>query len=713
MSQQLQEYWPHDLVAGETVNVRPDDADVGDLVASIEAHGLLQPIVGRMREDGTVEIIDGNRRLKALKQLFDEERRRDRVPVMLRGTEPDADAYEISLAANVLRKPLHPVKEYEAFTALAEKGRSPQEIAEHFGISLRGVEQRLALGRLHEDVRQAWLEGRISGEAASALTLARPDEQASYLTGVTYPHELRADSIRRAFTHSAIKASTAAARFVGVEAYKAAGGEMLVDLFAEEEVLADRGLVERLAAEKLTQEAQRIAQEEGWAEVITENDPEANKRHIWDRLRKPALPDDQKPPRRIEIEERLRAIDERLEEIEGDLEVSGWDGDEETAPDPVKALLAELNPLEVERRELSHEHAQFDDDQAAWLSLPAEKRAKAIAIVGIQNDGMLAVMRGYLKGKAPKPEQRTALPRAEPKPAIAGEDERPEPARLSAALLDDLALTATKAAAFVLAEHPRVAFAALVATHAAYGSPIRFASQGRGEGPELDWKGRNHNNTSASFGAVFRAALAMPADKLGLQVARMISHTLDFTSKAILSHNYDSLKPDAAQDLRCALPAEQHRAALVQAFDADAYFTSAPKSEAIAAIAECGDDPGKHSKLKKGDLAAFAARLAKACAWLPPVLRGEIFEPTLPPPADESVPEAAAESIEPTAGAESAAEAAHRIWLDEERVRLEAMKTPAIRAEIKSRGRIVPFGATRNDIIDIALLPPLTNEEAA
>lgn len=706
MSQELSEYWPHDLVAGETVNVRPDDADVSELVASIGAHGLLQPLVGRSLADGTVEIIDGNRRLKALKQLFDDGRRRERVPVMLRGQEAEADAYEISLAANVLRKALHPVREYEAFTALEEKGRTPQEIADHFGISLRGVQQRLALGRLHEDVRKAWVEGRVSGEAAAAFTLAPPDEQAAYLAGAKTSWQLGARSIREAFTQGTVSAGSARALYVGVEAYREAGGTFVADLFAEPD-FADGALLTRLVNEKLATEAKRVAEEEGWSEVLFGEAADA--RYSWDRLRKPAIPEEAKPPRVIEIEARLDAIGEHVDKLDDALlEIEDEQRREEVEHD---------RDVLTEEEDRLKEELELLTEREAWLLLPLAKRAKAVATIRLTNDGDIEIQRGYLKDQKPSKPEPTALSRPEPKPAATpGEAEAPEPARLSAALLDELALTATRAAAHVLAEHPRIAMAAMVATAATWGSPLRLTHQGRGEGPKLPW-GERDSKGEVSFAKAFREALGWAEADLHVHVARSLAHALDFTSKAIAEYSSNRLKPEAVQDLRCSLPADKHRAALVQAFDAEAYFTAAPKAEAIGAIADCGDEPAKHAKLKKGDLAAVAARLAKARAWLPPILRGEIFEAVLP---EESVPEApepaTAEQAPAPEDTRTAAEATLQIWLGEERTRLVAMKAPEIRDLLKGRGIAIPFGASKMQLIELALQdsePPAITGEAA
>lgn len=724
MIQQSHEYWPHDLVAGEVINVRPDDADVSELVASIAAHGLLQPLVGRMREDGAVEIIDGNRRLKALKQLFDEGTRQDRVVVMIRDGDSEADAFEVSLAANVLRKPLHPVAEFEAFAALIDKGKSKQEVADHFGITLRAVEQRLALGRLHEDVRKAWRDGRINGEAARAFTIVQPADQAAYLTQANPHWGLRPDEIRRAFTRESVPANRAIARFVGPEAYRAAGGAFIPDLFAAEPDFTDGNLLERLGLEKLTTEAKRIADEEGWGEVLLSSTPEARDAYRWDRLRKPALPEGSEPAELTELDARGQALNTRLEPIDAQLEAlyedEGSDGQE------IDRLETERRQIEAEIDEVEKAVAALDLERAAWLSLPAEQRAKAVALVGYDHEGRLEIQRGYLKGKsAPKPAPATALPAPAPKPTANGE-EPPEPTRLSAALLDDLALTATRAAAHVLAGHPRIAFAALIASHVAWGAPVRVTSQGRNEGPGMGWPDRDYGSKT-DFGEAFRTCVALPDERLQQLAARFVSRCLDFTSKAVINHSSDSLKPAAVQDLRCALPADEHRKALVQAFDAEAFFKAAPKQEALNAIADCGDDPGKHAKLKKGDLTALATRLAGEHGWLPPILRGEIFEATAELHRIDA-PEVSEvrEPPEPLSESEahlSVAEAALQIWKDQDEaagaevspdlaslpavnnVRGAAnyadLKLPALRSLLKERGLVAPFGATREKIVEI------------
>ena len=71
--------------------------------------------------------------------------------------------------------------------------------------------------------------------------------------------------IRRLLTEGAVRASDKRARFIGIEAYEAAGGAVLRDLFQGDDGgwLQDVALVDRLVAERLAREAEAV-RAEGW-----------------------------------------------------------------------------------------------------------------------------------------------------------------------------------------------------------------------------------------------------------------------------------------------------------------------------------------------------------------------------------------------------------------------------------------------------------------
>src|SRR5580700_2068298 len=101
------------LVEGKEINARSDakKVQIEDLIASIGAHGLMHPLVGRELADkpGWYQIGDGNRRLRALKKLHLKANSHE-VPVIV--VDGDTDLEEVALALNVARVNLHPVDEY-------------------------------------------------------------------------------------------------------------------------------------------------------------------------------------------------------------------------------------------------------------------------------------------------------------------------------------------------------------------------------------------------------------------------------------------------------------------------------------------------------------------------------------------------------------------------------------------------------------------------
>src|SRR5262245_7990266 len=84
-----------------------------DLKASILAHGLMQNLVVTEGDDGTFRVIEGARRMEAIKALQAEGKLPAdyAVPCQIRGEEI---ALESSLAANTVRLAMHPADEFEA-----------------------------------------------------------------------------------------------------------------------------------------------------------------------------------------------------------------------------------------------------------------------------------------------------------------------------------------------------------------------------------------------------------------------------------------------------------------------------------------------------------------------------------------------------------------------------------------------------------------------
>lgn len=158
------------------LNVRKSNrTSVEDLVPSIEAMGILQPLLVRPKGE-SFEIVAGQRRYQALKAIS-ETHPVDPVPCLVMEQGEDAKAIEASLAENLLRLPMDAIDQFEAFHALAKQGQSGQDIALRFGVSERLVTQRLALATLYAPIRNAFRRAEIDLSTLQTLTLASKSQQ--------------------------------------------------------------------------------------------------------------------------------------------------------------------------------------------------------------------------------------------------------------------------------------------------------------------------------------------------------------------------------------------------------------------------------------------------------------------------------------------------------------------------------------------------------
>lgn len=243
-----------------------------ELKADVEVRGLLQNLVvtSIAKPRGCFAVEAGERRRRALQSLADEGKLAPDHEVCCLVIDK-AEAHETSLAENFQRLAMNPADECLAFQQLVEQGSDAEGIARRFGLTVRLVEGRLRLANLAPAIFEALGSGEISLDVAKAYA-ATPDrerqeyvfEQMSRAYGAAHP-----DSIRRMMTQATISATDRRARFVGEEAYLAAGGRIERDLFSDEDNARwlDVALVERLAAEKMEALAAETAAEQGLAFV--------------------------------------------------------------------------------------------------------------------------------------------------------------------------------------------------------------------------------------------------------------------------------------------------------------------------------------------------------------------------------------------------------------------------------------------------------------
>ena len=149
---------------------RMDEAPLDELVASMQASGLLQPIVVRPKADG-YELIAGERRLRAATRLG-----WTKIPAVVKDVD-DQTLLTLALIENLQRDDLSPIDEAAGYQRLTDEFHLPQgEIARLVGRNRATIANLLRLLQLPAEVRTLVHEGKLSeGHGRALLGLAEAE----------------------------------------------------------------------------------------------------------------------------------------------------------------------------------------------------------------------------------------------------------------------------------------------------------------------------------------------------------------------------------------------------------------------------------------------------------------------------------------------------------------------------------------------------------
>ena len=148
-----------------------NQGELDELTASIEEHGIIQPLIVSANGDGTYTLIAGERRLRASRQA-----ELKRVPVVIKQVS-EQQQLEWALIENVQRADLSPLEEAEAYFQLSEEfGLSHQKIAKQVGKSRVAVTNTMRLLKLSDSVKVALIDKLITEGHARALLGLTSDE---------------------------------------------------------------------------------------------------------------------------------------------------------------------------------------------------------------------------------------------------------------------------------------------------------------------------------------------------------------------------------------------------------------------------------------------------------------------------------------------------------------------------------------------------------
>ncbi len=464
---------------------------------------------------------------------------------------------------------------------------------------------------------------------------------------LTHAYNKEPHTIRRMLTEGVVKSSDRRAVFVGVEAYEAAGGIVLRDLFSSDNGgwLQDAALLDRLARDKLGGEAEKLrADSWKWTEVAIDF-PYG---HTQGLRRLPAT----YAPLSEEEQARHDAVLAEYAAISDE-----YEGAEEI-PEEVDARLAELE----------EQIAAIDERPASYD--PADI-ARAGVFVSLDYSGALKIERGFVRPEDEAPRTTEDAAGADPSNSDAGKDnsrprdgQSPTAATVAGATDDDEAeiasklsdrltaeLTAHRTMALreALANDPDAAF--LAVTHA-LALNVFYGFGASDTCLEIEARSIALGSHAPGLG---EAVAAQRNDRRRAEWEQHLPHKSEELWDHLIGLDHDDR---AALFAYCAalgvnaldLPHMRRPGALAHAdrlasrvsldmaaqwtATVESYFGKVTKAQILASVHVAKGEAAVRmiDRLKKSDMAAEAERLCQGTRWLPEILRTPGLDASALPP---------------------------------------------------------------------------------
>lgn len=155
------------------------------LADSIQASGVIQPIVVRPGKDGHFVLILGERRCRASKLAG-----KTTIPAMVRQVS-EQHAAEMTIIENLQRADLNCLEQARAFARLSQEFKLTQEqIGQRTGCSRESVANHLRLLKLPTEVQQLLLEGQLDFSMARVLLTLHDSEKIPQIAAVAVRENL-------------------------------------------------------------------------------------------------------------------------------------------------------------------------------------------------------------------------------------------------------------------------------------------------------------------------------------------------------------------------------------------------------------------------------------------------------------------------------------------------------------------------------------------
>lgn len=586
-------------------------ADIEALAASVEAKGLLQNLVVEPERDakdkptGAYFVTAGEGR--RLAQLLRVQRKQIKPTALVRCVvDLDPNAYETSLAENVIRTPMHPADQYEAFAKLHhEDGMAAEDIAARFGVTATVVKQRLRLGAVSPKLITLYRTGELNLDQLTAFAIT-DDHAAQERVWSELGWNKERETILSMLSEGQVPCDDRRAIFVGVKAYKAAGGAIVRDLFDTEGggFFTDVMLLNRLVREKLQAEAEKVLAE-GWKWIVVEQ--EFDYALTGGMRRVHPLP----APLNDEDQAKLDALEARYNEL---ADADGDSGESVAEQERIEAEIAALTGPE---------------------SYKAEDIARAGAFVSLGHDGAPRIERGFVRPEDQHPEGDSDDAGED---VDSGNERAKDVSPLSERLIAELTSIRTSALRDALARKPDIAMVAVV--HALVAA-VFYRHADDPSCLELHVKqvsvsahapGITESVTEREIAARHAAwEKRLPEDVAGLW--EFVSGLTSRERMTLLAHCASVTVNAVRAPGMAEAHAEAHADVLAQAVTLDmtrswqptaaGYFSRVTKEQIGEAVREGVSAPAAQGidHLKKPEMAAAAEALLAGTGWLPAILR--------------------------------------------------------------------------------------------
>jgi len=160
---------PGSIIVLDSWNDRTDFSGEQELMDSIKENGVLKPLDVKKTKDKKLELVDGERRLRAVRKLIQSGTEIKSIPVIVYSSKVnEMELYLASLIGNT-GKPLTPSEEANGFKRLLNYGFSVKDISKKVGRSDTHVRNRLELSYAIPPVKKAVDEKKITQNAARKI----------------------------------------------------------------------------------------------------------------------------------------------------------------------------------------------------------------------------------------------------------------------------------------------------------------------------------------------------------------------------------------------------------------------------------------------------------------------------------------------------------------------------------------------------------------